>query len=331
MSETPSPEATPDTAGDTDDDPVDSGLVEAFGNRVRKRYRHLKKWAKRGGVTCYRVYEADLPEVPLIVDLYEGRLHIAEWVKKQPLPQAMLAALITAASEALGVGEALVFHKQRDRQRGKRQYERVSTDECKFPVHEGGHQFWVNLSDYVDTGLFLDHRATRAMVQAESAGKDVLNLFAYTGTFTVYAAAGGAKSTTTVDLSGTYLDWAAENFELNGMEDGSHVIVRADVLRWLTEATPESYDLVVLDPPTFSNSKKMRDVLDIQRDHRALLVNVARVTRPGGVVYFSTNFRRFKPDEDAFLSYSTAVEITQQTLPEDFRNKRIHRCWRLVR
>lgn len=306
-------------------------LSAAFGNRLRKRFKHLKKWAKRGGVSCYRVYDADLPQVPLVVDYYQGRLHIAEWVKKAPLPDTTLTELIAIASEALGVDHTLVFHKQRDRQRGKSQYERVSQDGCRFPVQEGGHEFWVNLSDYVDTGLFLDHRDTRARVQAESAGKDVLNLFAYTGAFSVYAAAGAAASTTTVDLSATYLDWAAENFELNGMEGGKHVIVRADVLRWLSEVAPSSYDLVVLDPPTFSNSKKMLDILDIQRDHRQLLGDVARVTRPGGVVYFSTNFRRFKPDDDAFEAFSEIDEITSKTIPEDFRNKRIHRCWRLVR
>ncbi|TNF33341.1 MAG: methyltransferase domain-containing protein [Deltaproteobacteria bacterium] len=300
-----------------------------FANRLRKRARHLARWAKRDRVTCYRLYDRDIPEIPLAVDWYDGRLHVAEYARGgEPAGDDWIAAMGEAACEALGVPPERLWFKRRERQRGLAQYEKVSAEQARFKVREDGLAFVVNLSDYLDTGLFLDHRATRAMVRAEARGRDFLNLFAYTGAFSVHAAAGGARSTTTVDLSRTYLDWAAENLAENGFEGPRHALVQADVTRWIAEAPAASWDLVVCDPPTFSNSKRMDDVFDVQRDHVRLLHEVLRVTRPGGVVYFSTNFRRFKPEPAAFAG-AHAVEISDKTVPEDFRNTRIHRCWRI--
>jgi 23S rRNA G2069 N7-methylase RlmK/C1962 C5-methylase RlmI len=198
-------------------------------------------------------------------------------------------------------------------------------------VHEGGLKFVVNLSDYVDTGLFLDHRNTRQMVRERSAGKQVLNLFGYTGSFSVYAAAGGATSTTTVDKSSTYTEWTRENLELNGFIGPAHSIVRSDIKAFLDGLRPiEKWDLVVVDPPTFSNTKGMEVDWDVQRDHAELLQRLAGHIVPGGTVFFSTNFRRFKLDETALGDYSVR-DITRQTIPDDFRNERIHKCWVLTR
>jgi 23S rRNA G2069 N7-methylase RlmK/C1962 C5-methylase RlmI len=198
-------------------------------------------------------------------------------------------------------------------------------------VNEGGLKFMVNLSDYVDTGLFLDHRLTRQMVREAAAGKRVLNLFAYTGSFTVYAAAGGAASTTTVDKSATYIDWARENLELNGFTGPEHELIRSDIREFIDSLKPrDQWDLAVVDPPTFSNTKDNEEVWDVQRDHAELLSRLAHNISPGGVVYFSTNFRRFKLEEAALADY-TIRNITRQTIPEDFRNERIHACWQLVR
>jgi len=300
-----------------------------FANRLKKRARHLTRWSKRERVTCYRVYDRDIPEIPLAVDWYDGRLHMSEYARGgEVASDAWIAAMGDAACEALGVPAGRLWVKRRERQRGLAQYEKVSAEQARFEVREGGLRFVVNLSDYLDTGLFLDHRTTRAMARDDARGRDVLNLFAYTGAFSVYTAAGGARSTTTVDLSRTYLDWAADNLALNGFEGPAHELVQADVIRWLAEAPSASWDLVICDPPTFSNSKRMDDVFDVQRDHVALLREVLRVTRSGGIVYFSTNFRRFKPEPEAFAGVR-AVEISDQTVPEDFRNSRIHRCWRI--
>lgn len=300
-----------------------------FANRLKKRARHFARWAKRAGVSCYRLYDKDIPEIPLAVDWYEGRLHLSEYARGEgPASDDWVTAMCDAACAALDVPQDRLWIKRRERQRGLSQYEKVGAERARFAVSEGGLRFLVNLSDYLDTGLFLDHRDTRAMVRDEARGRDVLNLFGYTGTFSVYAAAGGALSTTTVDLSHTYLAWAEENLALNGFRGPSHALVQADVSRWLDDMPEGHWDLVVCDPPTFSNSKRMDDVFDVQRDHVRLLQAVLRVTRPGGAVYFSSNFRRFKPEEAAFAG-ATVREISEQTVPEDFRNTRIHRAWRL--
>lgn len=304
--------------------------ADMLANRLRKRARHLRKWARRQGVGCYRVYDRDIPEIPLAIDCYEGRLHMARYRRRDEPGPDWMEAMAQAAGAALEVPRERIFIKERQRQRGVAQYERLDRQRERFEVHEGGHRFLVDLGDYLDTGLFLDHRLTRARVEREAAGARFLNLFCYTGAFTVYAAAGGARETTSVDMSRTYLDWARDNLARNGFTGPAHRLVRADVDVYLDEARPGSFDLAVLDPPTFSNSKKMQDVLDIQRDHVALVNRTLALLRAGGVLYFSTNYRRFKLD-DAHIRARDVADITAETIPEDFRNQRIHRCWRMVR
>lgn len=309
--------------------------AEIFRNRLVKRARHLRRWPRKQGITCYRLYERDEPQVPLVVDRYEDCLHITEYERphdRSPAEHAdWLDLMARTAADALEVDRDKVFLKRRQRQRGTRQHERFGDENRLFIVHEGGLKFEVNLSDYVDTGLFLDHRITRSMVREEAKGKRFLNLFGYTGAFTAYAAAGGAVSTVTVDLSNTYLDWAERNLGLNDLGGPTHRFIRRDAVEYLSRLPEEPcFDLAVVDPPTFSNSKRTDDVWDIQRDHVSLLKAVFQRIEPGGVVYFSTNFRRFKLAE-AELDGVTIREISRQTVPPDFRNRRIHRCWRMVR
>jgi 23S rRNA (guanine2445-N2)-methyltransferase / 23S rRNA (guanine2069-N7)-methyltransferase len=309
--------------------------AEMFANRLAKQARHLRKWPTKRGITCYRLYDRDIPEIPLAVDLYEGRLHLAEYDRPHDRTAGQhadwLERMASAAGERLAIPPENIFLKRRRRQRGTDQYEKVSeTAAPRITVSEGGCKFLVNLSDYIDTGLFLDHRITRGMVRDEAAGKRMLNLFAYTGAFSVYAAVGGAVATTTVDLSNTYLDWARANFRINEIEGNSHRFVRSGAMEFLRDHAPgEHYDLAVVDPPTFSNSKSTEGIFDIQRDYAELLGGLAGLMSPGGVIYFSTNFKRFKFDESA-VAGATPREISKQTIPEDFRNKRIHRCWRIV-
>ena len=298
-----------------------------------KRAKHLRRWPSRGN-TCYRLYERDIPEVPLVVDRYEDRLHIAEFARpheRTPAEHAdWLDLMAKTAAEVMDIHPANVFMKFRDRQRGTSQYERRGSDGHVLVVHEGGLQFQVNLSDYLDTGLFLDHRQTRGMVRESAADRRVLNLFGYTGSFSVYAAAGGAVATTTVDSSKTYLDWARENLRLNGFTGKNHRFVRSDGLDYLRSLHADVvFDLAVVDPPTFSNSKDISHDWDVQRDHEELLSRLQQHIAPDGIIFFSTNFRRFKLAE-SILSGMNCHEITRQTIPPDFRNRRIHRCWRLT-
>jgi 23S rRNA (guanine2445-N2)-methyltransferase / 23S rRNA (guanine2069-N7)-methyltransferase len=309
--------------------------AEEFANRLRKRARHLRRWPTRRGITCYRLYERDVPEVPLVVDRYEDALHIAEFARphdRSPAQHAdWLDLMARTAGDVLDVPRNRVFVKHRDRQRGAAQYERVDDRQAQFVVHEGGLKFLVNLSDYVDTGLFLDHRITRQLVRETAAHKRFLNLFAYTASFTAYAAAGGATATTTVDKSATYMDWARKNLELNGFVGPQHQLLRSDIQAFVAGLSPSAqWDLAVVDPPTFSNTKGSEEIWDVQRDHANLLQRLAAHIVPDGVVYFSSNFRRFKLDETALSDYSIR-DITRQTIPEDFRNQRIHKCWKLVR
>jgi len=287
-------------------------VAEMFANRVRKNARHLGKWARREGVTCWRAYDRDIPEVPVTVDTYEGALVINDY-RHESADDAWLADIAGAAADALGARE--VFAKQRERLVGRReghQYERLGDAGAWRTVREGGHAFRVNLSDYVDTGLFLDHRITRARVAAEG-GATLLNLFAYTGAFTVYAAAAGVQ-TTSVDLSNTYLAWAGDNLAANGL---AGELVHADVREFLADArrAGRRWDVAVVDPPTFSNSKRMDYTWDVQRDHAALLDDVAAVC--GGAIWFSTNRERFKL---AWQRPGWAVsDETRATAPPDFR------------
>lgn len=304
----------------------------AFLNRLRKNARHWGKWARRQGISCYRVYDRDVPEFPLAVDIYHNQAHLQEFDTGWQMPEDEHAAWVETvrknAAEALELPLQHITYKLRARQRGESQYEKSGTAGEDFVAEEGGHRFVVNLAAYLDTGLFLDHRITRRMVQERAAGKHFLNLFAYTGSFTVYAAAGGAASSVTVDMSNTYQDWSLRNFELNGMDLKRHRLVRADVFLFLDRALAagEKFDLIVMDPPSFSNSKKMQGVLDVQRDHPRLINACLKLLTPGGELFFSTNLRSFKLDASALAS-SRVMDISAQTVPDDFRNKKIHYCW----
>lgn len=297
-----------------------------FANRLRKNLRHLSRWARRQGVTAYRLYDRDIPEYPFAVDLYGDLAHVQEFPRKQ---ESRREEVLAAVREVLGLDEAQVFVKTHVPHKwGESQYQRQAPRSRTAVVEEQGLKLKVDLAGYLDTGLFLDHRQTRALVRDEAKGKRFLNLFAYTGSFTVYAAAGGARATTTVDLSGSYLDWAEENLALNGLTARRHRFIRADVLEWIASCE-ERFDLVVLDPPSFSTSKRMARRFDVQKDHPRLLRDVRRLLAPGGVLYFSTNFQGFQLDARA-LEGMSFEELTPRTIPEDFRRKDIHRCWRAV-
>ncbi|MDK2123724.1 class I SAM-dependent methyltransferase [Parachitinimonas caeni] len=307
-----------------------------FKNRLSKNARHWGKWARRQGISCFRVYDRDQPEFPLAVDRYADRAYLAEfdtgWQQTDEEHAAWVAAASAVAAEVLEVAPDKVAFKQRRRQKGTAQYEKTGTEGEDFIVEEGGHRFWVNLDAYLDTGLFLDHRNTRQRVQAEAAGRRFLNLFSYTGSFSVYAAAGGAPASVTVDLSNTYLDWAKRNFELNGMDLNQHQRERADVFQYLDNACQdgEKFDLIVMDPPSFSNSAKMIGVLDVQRDHDWLVDRCLDLLTPGGILYFSTNLRSFKLDP-RLAAMPGMCDISAQSVPEDFRNRKIHQCFRFER
>jgi 23S rRNA (cytosine1962-C5)-methyltransferase len=306
--------------------------TQMFRNRLIKVYRHRSKQARRQQISCYRVYENDLPEFPFAIDIYEDKLYVAEYKRQHNLTEeeyeTWLEESLQVMEEVLGIPQENVFIKQRQRKQGRyAQYEKVDTAKNEFVVHENGLKFRVNLSDYLDTGLFLDHRLTRQMVREKSAGKHVLNLFCYTGSFSVYAAAGGAASITSVDLSKTYLQWAADNMQLNGFTGkNKYHFLPADVLQYLETLPANQFDLVVLDPPTFSNSKRMKDFLEIQRDHVKLINQCLRAMKPGGKLYFSTNYRRFKMEEDQ-IKAASIKDITRQTTPFDFEGKLWRWCF----
>lgn len=300
-----------------------------LANRVRKNARHLGKWARREGVTCWRVYDRDIPEMPLTVDTYEGALVVNDYRAFERDDDDWLDGAVAAIREVLAPSEVFVKRRERLSHRGPgQQYERQSELGAWRTVQEAGHRFRVNLSDYVDTGLFLDHRITRARVAAEPA-RTMLNLYGYTGSFSVHAAAAGMR-TTTVDMSNTYLEWAGENLALNRL---TGELVRADVREFLADArrAGRRWDLVVADPPTFSSSKRMTYTWDVQRDHTALLDDVLAVC--SGVVWFSTNLRRFTlalPDAPPGAVIDVA-DLTRATIPPDFRDARVHHAYRIAR
>src|ERR1700722_7173042 len=307
-----------------------------FRNRLQKVWRHVSKLAKRQGVTCYRVYDHDLPEFPFCIELYEDKVYLAEYQRRHGMSEedhaAWLESCVPVISGILDMPDEKIYFRERRRKAGRLdQYEKLASEQEWFVVHEAGLSFRVNLTDYLDTGLFLDHRITRGMVREASAGKRVLNLFCYTGSFSVYAAAGGALSVDSVDLSKTYLGWAEANMELNGLLRGdSERFIHADVKQWLDEAPEGWYDVVVMDPPTFSNSKRMKDFLDIQRDHAELINKTLRAMRPGGVLYFSTNYRKFVLDKDK-IAVASVKDITNATTPFDFQGKLLRCCFRMTR
>lgn len=312
--------------------------AEMFANRLKKNLKKLSHWAKQNRITCYRVYDADLPEYAVAVDIYQGDqtwINVQEYEPPKSIDQhkadQRLAGLLAEIPRVLGVNREQVFLKIRRKQKSTDQYEKHD-DQGRFHIiEEGGCKLLVNFEDYLDTGLFLDHRPIRMLIQKQAKDKSFLNLFAYTGSATVHAAMGGAKSTTTVDMSNTYINWAKKNMALNANE-GAHEFIQADCLEWLAaeaQLANRHYDLIFLDPPTFSNSKRMDAVFDIQNDHVQLINNAISLLSPGGVLYFSTNFRRFKIDKQA-LSDLIVEDISAATIPEDFaRNPKIHYCWRI--
>ncbi len=288
-----------------------------FANRLRKNAKHLAKWGRRRGISCYRLYDRDIPEFPFVVDYYEGKIHL------QALSGELSKETVKAVAEALELPMEAIHLKKREGQKGDSQYEKTGRIGSDFVVSENGYRFIVNLDAYLDTGLFLDHRNMRKMVGERARGRRFLNLFAYTGSFTVYAAKGGAISTTTVDLSNTYLEWAKRNFDLNGIFNNNNI--RIDVNVFLEECRSK-YDLIVLDPPTFSNSKKMTGTFDVQRDHGEMIRSCMKLLAPGGELFFSNNLKSFKLDEESLSGFDYS-EISSQTVPEDFRNRKIHRAW----
>lgn len=308
-----------------------------FANRVRKNLKARTKWSRRENIQCYRLYDADMPEYALAVDVYAGNeqwLHVQEYAPPPTIAEEKarerLDEALAQLPSLLALPAARIVFKRRARQRGAAQYERLAAHGNFVEVNEGGLKFLVNLRDYLDTGLFLDHRLTRALLRDRAQGQDMLNLFAYTGSASVYAAAGGARSTTAIDLSTTYTDWARRNLALNGFSDFDHRVIPADCLSWLARVPDRRYGLIFLDPPTFSNSKRMDGTLDIQRDHVSLIRQTVRWLTPDGTLIFSTNHQRFRLDTAA-LSDLVVKDLSRATLPEDFqRHARIHQCFEIA-
>ncbi|MCB1760597.1 MAG: bifunctional 23S rRNA (guanine(2069)-N(7))-methyltransferase RlmK/23S rRNA (guanine(2445)-N(2))-methyltransferase RlmL [Gammaproteobacteria bacterium] len=311
----------------------------AFANRLQKNRKHLARWLQREGISCYRLYDADLPEYALAVDLYQGEqrwVHVQEYQAPQSVDarkaRLRLREALGVILEQLEIGEDQLFFKVRKQQKGKAQYQKQALSGRFHEVTEYGCRLLVNFEQYLDTGLFLDHRPTRRLLARLAAGRRFLNLFGYTGTASVHAAAGGAHSTTTVDMSNTYLQWAGRNMALNGFAGERHRMVRADCLEWLkAQRDGERYELIFLDPPSFSTSKNMQRTLDLQRDHVDLIRATARLLAPHGILIFSNNLRRFRMDGEA-LDGLRIENISAQLLDRDIqRNPRIHNCWRITR
>ena len=339
---------------------INEEKLQMFRNRLTKTFRHTAKLAKRQSVSCYRVYDHDLPEFPFCIEIYEDKLYLAEYRRHHGMTDeehdAWLESCLPVISEIIGIPDGNIYFRQRQRKAGRYgQYEKLDSQQEFFIVKEAGLQFRVNLTDYLDSGLFLDHRITRGMVREEVKDRLVLNLFCYTGSFSVYAAAGGAAGVDSVDLSKTYLNWAEENMKLNRSPTGNladparhpessapiasstpappaqkYNFIHADVKQYLDELPAEKYDLVVMDPPTFSNSKRMKDFLDIQRDHAELINKTLRAMKPGGILYFSTNFRKFQLETEKILAGSVK-DITKATTPFDFQGKLFRWCYKIIK
>jgi 23S rRNA (cytosine1962-C5)-methyltransferase len=335
---------------------MEEGKFIMFRNRLVKVFKHLHKQAKRQGISCYRVYDHDLPEFPFCIEFYDDKLYVAEYKRKFEMAESAhdmwLEKSLDIISDVLTVLPENIFIKLRKRKEGRLgQYQKLSSgvqpsaaqitkefllNENEFIVNENGLQFILNMNDYLDTGLFLDHRITRQMVKEQSTGKKVLNLFAYTGSFSVYAAAGGAVEVVTVDLSNTYLTWAERNMQLNGFAvnktsgAGGFKFVRADVKQYLTDLPENYFDIIIMDPPTFSNSKRMEDFLDIQKDHAVLINQCLATLKPGGVLYFSTNYSKFELDNENIKAV-LVKDITKKTTPFDFEGKLGRYCFKIMK
>lgn len=327
---------TPDSAETAVDDSQQPypAAAEMFANRLRKNLKQLDKWARKQDIQCYRVYDADMPEYAVAIDRYGDWVQVQEYAPPATVDPVKaverLERVMAAVPAVMAVDPGKVVLKQRRRQSGKQQYEKLDQQEQFFEVKEGNARLLVNLQDYLDTGLFLDHRLLRQYIHKEAADKRFLNLFCYTGVATIQASVGGAYSTTSVDMSATYLDWLRRNLALNGLSEKLNEVIQADCFQWLRQAAAERqgyYDLIFMDPPTFSNSKRMQDTLDIQRDHVALIEAAMRLLSANGELLFSNNLRSFKLDEAALNDYEIRC-ITPETIDRDFaRNSKVHHCW----
>ncbi|HLG39939.1 MAG TPA: class I SAM-dependent methyltransferase [Chitinophagaceae bacterium] len=307
-----------------------------FRNRLAKVFRHKRKMAGKLGISCYRVYDHDLPEFPFCIEFYGDKLYVAEYKRHHNMTEEehdkWIEKSLSVINETLGIQNENIFLKLRQRKQGRLgQYQKLDDKQREFIVEENGLKFIVNTGDYLDTGLFLDHRSTRKMVQEQSKDRKVLNLFAYTGSFSVYAASGGADEVISVDLSKTYLEWAKQNMELNGFTGSSGFqYIHADVKQYVKTIPLNYFDLIILDPPTFSNSKRMEDFLDIQRDHTELINDCLRGMKEGGILYFSTNFKKFVLNRVG-INASSVKDITMATTPFDFEGKLERYCFKIVK
>ena len=306
--------------------------AKMFANRLKKNLKKLSKWSRKNNISCYRIYDADMPEYAVAIDLYEEMIHVQEYVPPKTIDptkaKLRLLDIITVISQTLRISREKIILKHRKKQSGHKQYEKHSEEKQLMSVMEYGARLLVNLTDYLDTGLFLDHRPMRLRIQQEAKDKHFLNLYCYTATATVHAAIGGARTSTSIDLSNTYLEWGQKNLNINGFSS-KHQLIRADVLTWLQKDYKE-YDLIFIDPPTFSNSKRTDNIFDIQRDHAHILELAMHRLSANGTLYFSNNFRQFKMDDVIEIRYQVE-DITRQTLDLDFeRNHKIHKAWKIT-
>lgn len=305
--------------------------AEILSNRIRNRFRHLSKRFRRQGIDCFRLYDWDIPEVRAVVDWYAGHAVVAEYVRMQTGPE-WLPQMAKAVAETLDLPPERIHFKRRQTmtKKGPR-YKKMDSRGERFEVRERDLRFWVNLDDFLDTGLYSDHRDTRVIIKKLAKDKDFLNLYAYTGAFTCAAAAGGARTTISVDRSATYLKWAKDNLELNGLWGPQHTLVQSDVTGFLGRIYRgnKRFTLAFVDPPSFFNDRTTDISFDINRDHPELIRDTLKVMAPGSTVFFSTNHQRFEPRLDG-LPVTDLTEITPKTIPEDYRNRQVHRCWRMT-
>jgi 23S rRNA (cytosine1962-C5)-methyltransferase/23S rRNA (guanine2445-N2)-methyltransferase / 23S rRNA (guanine2069-N7)-methyltransferase len=305
--------------------------VNEIKNRIKKNVANLEAWSKKFKIDAYRIYERDIPDYPFIVDRYNDKFVVydrsIDSIDSREDKQEHFPELIAALLELFDAREENIIVRRRARQKGDTQYEKIDESGRTETVREGEAVFKVNLYDYLDTGLFLDHRLMRDKIKKQSAGKDVLNLFCYTGSVSVFAALGGGR-VTSVDMSATYSKWAQENFRLNGLDPSAHTFVTQNALEYLAEPRRERFDLIFLDPPTFSNSKRMESTFEVERDQTFLVDSCMGVLKPGGVLYFSNNKRSFKLEPALQERYSVR-DITASTIPKDFRDQKIHRVFEI--
>ncbi|MEI6532191.1 MAG: class I SAM-dependent methyltransferase, partial [Chlamydiota bacterium] len=294
-------------------------------NRLRKNYQHRRKWAERTKTNCFRLYDRDIKDYPFAIDFYDRRFCVHYFASKQDPDDRFEIEVENVLADLFHAKKEDIYWRTRVRRTKIEQYEKKDLSSDFFVVQEYGVKFWVNLRDYLDTGLFLDHRETRHLIASMAKGKSLLNLFAYTGSFSVHAALGGALFTKTVDMSNTYCAWAENNFRLNKINAKTNIIERADCLKFFDQET-QKYDLIVLDPPTLSRSKKMAHIFDIQEDYKELIEKALRILKPNGTLFFSTNSRKFQIDS-SLLPPCSLREISSKTEPIDFKGRKAHRCW----